>query len=121
MDHHARGKRNYCAGLAAEDVVRRRYSDAGYELAQSRWRGRSGEIDLIFRKGAEWVFAEVKASCDFARAAHAISTTQLSRILRAADEFLTCHVGHCDVDCRVDLALVDGQGRSHIVKNISMA
>jgi putative endonuclease len=120
MDRHARGKRNYCAGLAAEDVVRRRYSDEGYELTHSRWRGRSGEIDLIFRKGAEWVFAEVKASRDFARAAHAISTTQLSRILRAADEFLAGTIGHCDVDCRVDLALVDGQGRSHIVENVSM-
>lgn len=120
MQRHEQGHTNYHAGLAAEDIVRRRYADAGYELAQSRWRGRSGEIDLIFRRGAEWVFAEVKASRDFARAAQAFSTAQLSRILQAADEYLARNAGHCDVSCRVDLALVDGQGRTRIVENISM-
>ena len=120
MNRQDRGHRNYHTGLAAEDIVRRRYADEGYELTRSRWRGRSGEIDLIFRRGADIVFAEVKASVDFARAAQSFSHRQLSRIVRAADEFLAADTGHCDVNCRIDLALVDGQGRSQIIENVSM-
>ena len=120
MNARHRGRRNYETGLAAEDIVQRRYADQGYELAGSRWRGLSGEIDLIFRRGADIVFAEVKASRDFARAAQALSGRQLGRIAAAADEYLARTFGHCDVNCRIDLALVDGQGRSHILENVSM-
>ena len=120
MSRRTSGQRNYQVGLAAEDIVRRRYLEEGYELDRSRWRGISGEIDLIFRRGAEVVFAEVKASRDFARAAQALSSRQLTRISGAAEEYLARTFGHCDVDCRIDLALVDGQGRSQILENVSM-
>ena len=121
MSARSQGQRNYHSGLAAEDIVQRRYIENGYELARRRWRGRSGEIDLIFRKGADIVFAEVKASRDFARAAQSFSRRQLSRIVSAADEFLAADAGHCNVSCRIDLALVDGQGRSHVLENVSVA
>ncbi len=120
MTRRTQGRRNYEAGLAAEDIVQRRYSEAGYELDRRRWRGLSGEIDLIFRKGAQVVFAEVKASRDFARAAQSLSARQLARISGAAEEYLGRTFGHCDIDCRIDLALVDAQGRSHILENVSM-
>ena len=120
MDRQIRGRRNYETGMAAEDIVRRRYADAGYELDQRRWRGVSGEIDLIFRRGAEAIFAEVKASRDFARAAQSLSGRQLTRISTAAQEYLANTFGRCDVDCRIDLALVDAQGRSQILENVSM-
>ena len=120
MNRQMTGRQNYQTGLAAEDVVRRRYLDDGYEVARSRWRGRSCEIDLIFRKGAEIVFAEVKASVDFARAAQSFSRRQLGHIVAAADEFLAMDAGHCNVQCRIDLALVDRQGRSQIIENVSM-
>ena len=120
MNRQLAGRRNYQSGLAAEDIIRRRYADDGYELESSRWRGPSGEIDLIFRRGAEVVFAEVKASRDLARAAQALSHRQLARIVKAADEYLARSFGHCDVSCRIDLALVDGQGRSQILENVWM-
>ena len=120
MTRRMSGRQNYQTGLAAEEIVCRRYVEEGFELEGSRWRGLSGEIDLIFRRGAEIVFAEVKASRDIARAAQALSHRQLARIASAADEYLAGRFGHCNVSCRIDLALVDGQGRSQILENVSM-
>ena len=54
------GKTAYLAGLSAEDQVARLYETHGYHLRARRWRGRGGEIDLIFEKSGEITFVEVK-------------------------------------------------------------
>jgi putative endonuclease len=51
---------SYHGGLAAEAQVEARYLAAGKTVAARRWRGRGGEIDLIFRDGAALIFVEVK-------------------------------------------------------------
>ena len=56
------GKTAYLAGLSAEDQVARLYETHGYHLRARRWRGRGGEIDLIFEKSGEITFVEVKKS-----------------------------------------------------------
>lgn len=117
MNRRLRGKTAYLSGLAAEDSVLRRYSDCGHAVAARRWRGAGGEIDLIFRKGAELVFVEVKQSRSFARAAERVTRRQMERVYTAASEFLAGEPAGLDTQTRFDVALVDGAGRIDILEN----
>lgn len=60
------GSTSYHAGLAAEDIVAQDYARRDHGIAARRWRGKSGEIDLIAREGDTVVFVEVKKSHSFA-------------------------------------------------------
>ena len=107
----------YHSGFAAEDQVASRYLAQGRSIAARRWRGRSGEIDLIVREGAVVVFIEVKRADSFARAAERLSRRQMDRIWATATEFLAGEPAGQDTDVRFDVALVDGQGQINIVEN----
>jgi len=108
---------SYRSGLAAESLVERHYVRAGSEVAARRWRGTSGEIDLILRQGRELVFVEVKKSRSFARAAERLSRAQIKRILATATEFLAGEPAGQDSDVRFDVALVNGSGQLDILQN----
>lgn len=97
--------------------VARQYRDQGYEPVAKRWRGRSGEIDLILRRGAEHVFVEVKKSASHARAAERIGGRQIARICNAALEFCGCLPTGLMTPMRFDAALVDQFGQVQILEN----
>lgn len=111
------GTTSYHAGLAAEEIVVRDYLQRGRTLAGRRWRGRSGEIDLIMREGDRVVFVEVKKSKSMARAAHRLSRRQMDRLCGAATEFVAGEPRGQLTDMRFDLAMVDAQGRVEILEN----
>ena len=48
-------------GISGEEVAAAWYVSQGYEVLARNWRCRTGELDLILRKGAEVVFCEVKS------------------------------------------------------------
>ena len=111
------GTTNYHAGLEAERSVARSYLRLGYKFAAHRYRGKSGEIDLIMRRDDDVVFVEVKKSKTHALAAESLSTRQMGRIYRSASEFLSGEPTGQDTPTRFDVALVDGQGRVDILQN----
>lgn len=111
------GARSYYAGIAAEDSVARFYDRSGRAVCARRWRGLSGEIDLIARQGAEVIFIEVKQSATHAEAAEHLTQRQMDRIYGAASEFLAGEPGGQLTDVRFDVALVDGAGRIEILEN----
>jgi putative endonuclease len=113
----ARGLTNYLAGHAAEASVARHYEDRGVTICARNWRGITGEIDLIGRDGDVVVFVEVKQSRSHDLAASHISTAQIGRIFKTVDEFLAGEPKGLLTDVRIDLALVDGQGRIDVVEN----
>ena len=108
---------SYRAGLAAEDAVARHYSDAGQVLAATRWRGASGEIDLILRDGASVIFVEVKKAATHAEAALRVTSRQTARICAAASEFLAGEPNGQNTESRFDVALVDCYGRIEVLEN----
>ncbi|WP_420862734.1 YraN family protein [Algirhabdus cladophorae] len=108
---------NYHAGLAAEDSVARHYLDAGYSLCASRWRGQSGEIDLVVQGASGLVFVEVKKSRSFEKAARALGARQQARIIGAAAEYLAAAYGTLDHEARFDLAVVDSTGTVQVAEN----
>ncbi len=111
------GKRSYQAGLAAETLVERHYERAGRSICARRWRGISGEIDLVARDGAEVIFIEVKQSKTHAQAVAHLSERQMTRICGAAAEFIGGEPAGQLTPVRFDVALVDGQGRIEILEN----
>jgi putative endonuclease len=111
------GARSWHAGHAAEGAVARHYRNSGRPIAAERWRGHSGEIDLIARDGACVIFIEVKQSATHAEAAEHLSGRQMGRIWRAASEFLAGEPAGLDTEARFDVALVDGMGRISVLEN----
>ena len=112
-----RGQMAYQAGMAAENRIAQDYERRGFAVARRRWRGRSGEIDLILRDGDGLIFVEVKQSRDFARAAESLSHRQMQRIARSAEEFLAGEPAGSLTEVRFDVALVNGQGATEIIEN----
>lgn len=111
------GATGFHAGLGAEDAVARVYRDAGYEVAETRWRGTAGEVDLILRKGGTFIFVEVKKSRSFDQAALRITPRQMARIQAAAGEYVADQPMSLDTDIRIDVALVGPTGEVRIIEN----
>lgn len=112
-----RGKRSYHAGLAAEDQVAGLYERAGTPICARRWRGRSGEIDIVARDGDRVIFVEVKHSRTHDEAAQHLTPRQMERIWHAGAEFIAGEPRGQLTDVRIDVALVDGMGRIEILQN----
>ncbi|GGL95993.1 YraN family protein [Pseudooceanicola nanhaiensis] len=113
----SRGRMAHLGGAAAEDRVAMEYERRGYALAARRWRGRSGEIDLIFRDGDAVIFVEVKAARDFDAALCSLGQRQIGRICRAAEEFVGGEPGGSLTEMRFDIGLVDARGDLRILEN----
>ena len=108
---------SYHAGKCAEDQVAHLYQRSGRPVVARRWRGISGEIDVIARDGDEVIFIEVKKSRTHAEAAEHLSERQMQRICRTASEFLGGEPAGQDTLMRFDVALVDAIGRIEILQN----
>ena len=111
------GLTSYYAGVAAENAVENHYVRAGYTIADRRWRGAGGEIDLVVRDGADLIFVEVKKSRDFARAAEQLSARQMKRIYNTASEYLASEPNGQDTNVRFDVALMDEVGQIEVIEN----
>jgi len=111
------GQRAYTSGRMAEDQTASRYAMAGCDILARRWRGASGEIDLVVREGETIVFVEVKASVSHAAATVHLTRRQLDRICHAAGEYCGALDSGLMTDMRFDVALVDSQGRVEIIAN----
>lgn len=112
-----RGSMAYHAGLAAEGRIAQDYIHRGFTIATQRWRGKSGEIDLIVRDGESFIFIEVKQSRTFDRAALALGAAQMRRLYRSAEEYLGTQPRGNLTDVRFDVALVNGHGETQIIEN----
>lgn len=113
----ARGISAQAAGVTAEMQVAQLYVDRGCELMAQRWRGLSGEIDLVLRDGAGIIFVEVKKSTTIEMAAERLGRRQMDRICGAALEYCDTLATGSLTEMRFDAALVDDAGRIEVLQN----
>ncbi len=112
-----KGAMAYHSGMAAEESVARVYELAGRSILARRWRGTAGEVDLIAKDGAGFIFIEVKQSHSHAAAANMVSPKQIARIFDTATEYVTRAPLGMMSEMRFDVALVDGMGRVEVLEN----
>ncbi|MBQ4891406.1 YraN family protein [Shewanella sp. MMG014] len=95
-------------GQHAETQARTYLEQQGLQFVTQNQRYRFGEIDLIMRDNQYWVFIEVKyrSSTQFGGALHAVSTAQISRIRKAAEQYLQTH--KINAPCRFDVIAING-------------
>ncbi len=112
-----KGRLAFEAGLAAEDRISKDYQQRGFSVIEKRWRGKTGEIDLIASNQSGYVFVEVKQSRTFDRALLNLTEQQVVRLFSAAEEFLSKEDLGSLTDVRFDVALVDQHGAFRILQN----
>lgn len=78
----------------------------GYGILERRYRSRSGEIDLIARRGCRLAFVEVKERGSVEAAAWAVTPRQQGRIIRAAQGWLARRPQMQDFEIGFDVILI---------------
>jgi putative endonuclease len=112
-----RGRRAWLSGQAAEEAAARAYEQRGIEVLHRRWRGISGEIDLVLRAPDTYVFCEVKFAPSFDLALQRLRRGQLQRIYHAASEYIGLTPLGQLAPVRFDVAAVDGSGAVRILES----
>jgi putative endonuclease len=108
--HLERGSRGEAAAL---DHLKRK----GLTFLAANFRGRRGEIDLIFRDGPCLVFVEVKtrSNSGWTRPSRAVDLRKRRALFRTAEDYLRL-LGNPDVAWRFDVmeVLIDGESINEI-------
>jgi len=106
-------------GEAAEDRALNFLQRFGLRLVERNWRCRGGELDLVMREGATWVFVEVRQrrSMAYGGALASITPAKCRRLRLAAQLFLQ-QQGLAQVPCRFDAVVLQGDSSPEWVKNI---
>lgn len=78
----------------------------GYRILERRYRTKSGEIDIIARRGDVVAFVEVKVRATLLQAMDAISHSNERRIEASADLWLMRQVEHPGLSLRFDMVAV---------------
>lgn len=81
---------NYQTGKIGEKIAQEFLLKKGYQIIQSNYRTRFGEIDLITGKDSRLIFVEVKLKIgeDFGSPEDMVNRRKLSQIQKTAEVFL---------------------------------
>lgn len=94
-------------GSAGERLALAYLARMGWEILQTNFRCRCGEIDIVAREGDCIVFVEVRTRRGSAdtNPAESVGPRKLQRLVRAAAEYLSRH-DLWDTKCRFDVVEV---------------
>ena len=92
-------------GEDCEDRAVTLLEDRGLRLLERNFRGKTGEIDIIARDGAQLVFVEVRARSNryFESAAGSVNLRKQQRLVRTAQLFLQRRPQWANTPCRFDV------------------
>lgn len=93
-------------GLGCELFVIISYLFCGYKVLKHRWRKKNLEIDIIFVKGKEIVFCEVKGRSSNFNKEFLVSSAQKKRLIYAAKLFISFYPQYSVFNVRFDLAAI---------------
>lgn len=101
------------AGRRAETWVALYLILTGHHILERRFKTRSGEIDVIARRGKTLVFIEVKQRAKPEHAIDPVTARSEERIIRSGEIFLSRYPHFIDQNyaLRYDLAVVTGRWR----------
>ena len=104
-------------GMVDSEQNKKDLEQMGYEILQFNYRCRLGEIDLIAKDGAYYVFCEVKYRADERKGSplEAVDARKQQKIFRTAMYYLTEQQLE-DVPCRFDVVGIEGT-KITLIKN----
>lgn len=107
--------RNRALGDLGERLACEALTKRGYVIVERNWRCTAGELDIVAREGAVWVFVEIKT-----RRGHntglpedGLTPQKAERLVRSAEAYLTAHELY-EVDWRIDFVGIELDGRDAI-------
>lgn len=98
-------------GRQAENTARDYLLRAGLSFVTSNYHSRAGEIDIVMRDGATWVFVEVKfrKKSSHGTAVDFFHQAKRKKFVKAVQYFMHNHsLNPAMVDHRIDLVAIDG-------------
>lgn len=103
--------KRHALGESGEAMAAAYLEKRGLKIVARRVRLRRGEIDIVARDGAEWVFVEVKTRSGFrmGTAVEAMTPAKIASMARAVREYVHRH-GLDDAPMRCDLLAIDFSG-----------
>ncbi len=95
-------------GDAGERFVERQLTGRGWTILARKWRGRSGEIDLVADDGTLIVLVEVKTRRgeSHGRAEESVTPAKCARLIRLGQEYLEANIELEERYWRVDLVAI---------------
>ncbi len=101
-------------GATGERLAQAFLEGLGYRFVDRNWHCASGELDLIMLDGEELVFVEVKTRRGEAsgRAEEAVSPSKVTKLLAAAEWFISEQPEHQERVWRCDLVAITMPARS---------
>ncbi len=108
-------------GQVGERLAALHYAQAGFEVVDTNWRCRHGELDLVARKGSLVVFVEVKnrSSTAYGHPLEAVTFRKQQRLRRLAAVWFEVHRDPTErslLQARFDVVAVLA-GRLEVVTN----
>lgn len=107
------GKDRQKTGSLGEGVACDALSRRGYDIVERNWRCAHGEVDIVARDGACWVFVEVKTLRGGGLPEEGLTERKAERLVELAQIYLAEH-GLDDVDWRIDLVAVELDARDAV-------
>lgn len=88
----------------------------GYDVLETNYRNRMGEIDIIAKDGAYICFIEVKFRTNdaFGSPLEAVDRKKQKQIRKVAIHYLMCHGGNEWTPCRFDVIAYQGEDVTHL-------
>lgn len=113
-------------GDTGEQIAAEHLRSLGYELLESNWHCRAGEIDLVMREGEELVFVEVRTRRgeDLGSPEESVTARKQARLRTLALEWLEQHPAEAErAEWRIDVVGVhlSPTGRLEQVNHIPYA
>ena len=104
----------------AEEVARHYLKGQGYEVLETNYTCRRGEVDLIVQEGEMLVFVEVKQRRDtmYGTPADAITPAKIAKLRHTALHYLIQTYERDDLPLRFDAVLLVGTKAEHRLEHL---
>jgi ribonuclease HII len=111
-------------GQSGETIAAAYLRSLGWDLLETRFRCRGGEIDVIARDNGTLAFVEVKARRGARAPSEAVDARKRARLVTAAEEWLAANGGN-ECVCRFDVLEVvfgrNGMAKVNLIRNAFVA
>lgn len=104
-------------GQRGEQLAADKLAQLGYTVVERNFRCAAGEIDLVTRRDAAWVFVEVRTrrGGSFGTPEESITARKKSHLIAAAQTYLQEH-NLLDADWRIDVVAIELSTQGKLIR-----